>query len=233
MGWGETSAEDHFFLSPKGPPRGWSLPFLSRAGCLTAPISEWRFLRPRGSPSASESEAHVSRASGKEVRAAPVLCPGAFAAGRGGFRSLFPSLIIYSLLGWISRNPLEGVGTERGSVEGGGGGSEEGTLGDVEGSPGRQRGFAAEEGPLSFVLGSGARPLPAGIALLLSASFSPGPQSPSDESIFFFSAIDEARGEGAYYVSVSFVSCNTFFSLWRFYDNHENATPNAAPTEMD
>lgn len=162
-----------------------------------------------------------------------MLCPGAFAAGRGGFRSLFPSLIIYSLLGWISRNPLEGVGTERGSVEGGGGGSEEGTLGDVEGSPGRQRGFAAEEGPLSFVLGSGARPLPAGIALLLSASFSPGPQSPSDESIFFFSAIDEARGEGAYYVSVSFVSCNTFFSLWRFYGNHENATPNAAPTEMD
>ena len=28
MGWGETSAEDHFFFSfPKGPPHGWSLAF--------------------------------------------------------------------------------------------------------------------------------------------------------------------------------------------------------------
>lgn len=104
----------------------------------------------------------------------------------------------------------------------------------MEGSPGRQGGFAAKEGSLSFVLGSGAVPsLGDGAAAL--GLIRPQPPDPPwiKAFFFFFSAIDETRRKGAYSISVSFVSCNTFFSLWRFYGNHKNTTQNAAPTEID
>lgn len=91
----------------------------------------------------------------------------------------------YSLLGWISWNPLEGVGTDRGAVEGGGEGSKA-TVGTRWAAP-EGEGASLLPKDLSFVLGWGSVPVPAVIASRCSGLHFPRhPRPPGVKSFFFF-----------------------------------------------
>lgn len=103
MGWGEASAEDHFFFPfpPKGPPHGWSLAFSARRRLTYRPSKVVAIPAPR--PARVQFLLSKSMCPGLPGRRLVPLACYFQATSPLGVADLCPSFCHgYSLLGWIS-----------------------------------------------------------------------------------------------------------------------------------